>query len=145
MTLFDAAGVDKQMQKNINNPNARTRLNSVYFRKAKAILFMYDMTSQDSFESLVTWNDEIHKYGVRKTDDVIKAIVATKKDLEDEQEVRLSRAKTFAENIDISEEFVFEISAKTGEGVQEMFDVIGKAMKPQGYREPRAVQSKCSC
>ena len=145
MTLFDTAGVDKQMQYNVDHPNARTRLNSVYFRKAKAILFMYDMTSQDSFESLVKWNDEIHKYGVRKTDDIIKAVVATKKDLEDDRQVRISRAKSFAENKDISEEFVFEISAKTGEGVQEMFDIIGKAMKPQRYKEPRAAQSKCGC
>ncbi len=145
MTLYDTAGVDTQMEYNQNNPNTPTRINTVYFRKARVIIFVYDITDQDSFEALVTWDNEIHKYGIRKTDNVIKAIVGTKKDLEDERAVRLNRAKSFAENKDISEEFVFEVSSKTGEGVQEMFDAIGRAMVPGGYSLPRPVQSKCSC
>lgn len=146
MTLYDTAGVDKQMEYNQNNPQTPTRINTVYFRKARAILFVYDMTDQDSFEALATWDDEINKYGLRKTDNVIRAVVATKKDMEDDRAVRLNRARSFAENNDISVEFVFEVSSKTGEGVQEMFDTIGKTMVPgQGYSLPRPVQSKCSC
>ncbi len=145
MTLYDTAGEDKQMEYNQNNPQTPTKLNTVFFRKARAIVFMYDITNQDSFEALVTWDNEINKYGFRKTDNVIKAIVGTKKDLEDDREVRLNRTKSFAENNDICDQFVFEVSSKTGEGVLEVFDTIGKAMVPGVYSLSRPAESKCSC
>ena len=60
---------------------------------------------------------------------IVKALVGNKSDLKDEREINESRAQETAERSGIEESMVFEISAKEGDGVDEMFATIARAFK----------------
>ena len=95
-----------------------------YLREAKVSLFVYSIDEPDSIHNNIGgWIDQ-YCYGST----VITAIVGNKCDLEEERQLSPKRVKDMAMNCDIDPDLVFEISAKTGEGFQEMFDVIGLKM-----------------
>lgn len=131
MTLFDTAGME------CHNP--RARLNSTYFRRSRVIIFVYDVNNRDSFDSLSHWEDEaLQKTMTRNNTEILMALVGNKLDLAgDERQVTRSRALQFAENFFIPEHLVFEVSAKTGEGVKKMFNSIGRAMTKRGQKHMR--------
>ena len=131
MTLFDTAGMECY--------NPRARINSTYFRRSRVIIFVYDISNRDTFDSLSHWEDEaLQKTVTRNNIDVVMVLVGNKIDLEDERQVTHSRALQFAENFSIPDYLVFEVSAKTGEGVKPMFDEIVKAMRRSGRRYVRS-------
>ncbi len=135
MTLFDTAGME------CHNP--RARLNSTYFRRSKVIIFVYDINNRDSFDSLSHWEDEaLQKTITRNNTEILMALVGNKLDLaDDERQVTRSRALQFAENFFIPEHLIFEVSAKTGEGVEQMFNTIGRAMIQNGKQRARLPKS----
>ena len=117
MTLFDPVGMH------------RPSIATIYFRRSKATLLVYDITSQESFDGLVKWENEANeKTGTRVLQDHITVLIGNKIDLEDERSVSRQRAIQFADNHAIPKEFIFEVSAKTGQGVMEMFNYIAKAV-----------------
>ena len=144
MTLFDTAGMECY--------NTRARLNSTYFRRSRVIIFVYDISNRDTFDSLSHWEDQaLQKTVTRNNIDVVMVLVGNKLDLEDDRQVTHSRAQQFAENFCIPEHLVFEVSAKTGEGVKQMFDEIVKAMSRSGRRhvrsskDPKRPRQGCKC
>ena len=121
MTLFDTAGMECG--------NHRPSIATIYFRRSKATLLVYDISSQESFDGLVKWENEANeKTGTRIAQDQITVLIGNKIDLEDERKVSRQRALQFADNHAIPKEFIFEVSAKTGQGVKEMFNDIAKAV-----------------
>lgn len=141
MTLFDTAGME--------NHNPRARLNSTYFRRSQVIIFVYDISDRDSFDALTHWEDEaVQKSLSFRNTDVVLALVGNKLDLEDERQVTRSRALQFAENFCIPESLIFEVSAKNGDGVMEMFNDIVKVMSRQEHRQyrlPKSLPKQGSC
>lgn len=127
------------------------KINSTYFRKAKIVIFVYDITDRETFDSLTRWEHE----AVEKNFDTVKStvtiLVGNKLDLEDNREVTRSRALVFAENYRIPENLIFEISAKTGEGVSALSDAIAQQMMSIGSKprkkssKPRKQSSSCPC
>lgn len=120
LTLFDTAGMEK----------FQTTLPPTYFHFAKGVMFVYDVSEVDNFEGLVGWIDGVEGFIPQ---DVVKVIVGNKCDLE--KRVKDDRAKQLAKNVDIPEDMVFFVSAKTNAGVSEMFEKIASKMSPVAERQ----------
>lgn len=101
------------------------KVRSLYYRGAKGLLFVFDVTRMDTFESILGWVDEIKKVVVN-TVDVPIILIGNKVDLRDPAEPHITTeqglklAKVLAEQFNGGEREVqyIETSAKTGENVE---------------------------
>ena len=94
-------------------------------------MLVYSIDDSDTFDSLTNWADNaISSHGGRTTSDVITVLVGNKVDLDDDRRVSQERARQYAENNDIESDMVFEVSAKDGTGVEEVFNTIALKVKP---------------
>ncbi|KAJ6235972.1 ras-related protein rab-5c [Anaeramoeba flamelloides] len=96
-------------------------LTPMYYRGAKGVIITYDVTNNDSYEKAKDWVNEIRTQG---TPNAKIVLVANKIDLEDHQ-VDQMEAMKYAESNDL---LFFECSAKTGEGVKDVFFGLSKAL-----------------
>ncbi|XP_018415436.1 PREDICTED: ras-related protein Rab-17 [Nanorana parkeri] len=91
----------------------------LYYRGASAAMLVYDITSKETFLRAQLWLQELQKY--ISSEEMVIAFVGNKTDLNSERKVSLEDAQAFAEQ----ERLLFmETSAKTGEGVKEVFEAI---------------------
>ncbi len=134
MSLYDTAGVERHM----------STIPQTYFRWSKVVLLVYSIDDPDSFDSLSNWADNAIGARLGGPLETIICLVGNKCDL-DERMVTEDRALQYAENNDIDSELVFEVSAKDGTGVSEMFDKIALKMKPAVKTPPPRKQSKKCC
>lgn len=88
-------------------------------RNAHAIIFVYDVTSKESFDHLIGWLDEAEHYLPQK--DVVKVLVGNKVD-----EARVVSAELAEKWSAMKGMEYFETSAKAEEGVDLLFDFITK-------------------
>jgi len=93
-----------------------------YLHGANGILYVYDITNKESFNKLKTWLNDSKGNISPETE---KIIVGNKIDLEDEREVNIDTVKDFGEKHNID---VFEVSAKNGKGVEEIFTHLTKKL-----------------
>ncbi|AAS52498.1 AEL187Cp [Eremothecium gossypii ATCC 10895] len=94
----------------------------MYYRNTDVALVVYDVTEQQSFQNARSWIDELNTYiGEAQRNDVVVRIVGNKIDLHagGQLEQPLPSA-TF-------------VSAKTGEGIEELFMDIAKHVKPERF------------
>ena len=128
LLLYDTAGQEKFRA-----------LIPMYTRDANIILLVYDVTSKDSFLHLSDWLRDLTNV---KKEEVIFAVVGNKTDLDDRREVNSNEGENYAKEHD----FIFkEVSAKTGDGINELFDVILKEMlknKPKLLPHPHPQPQK---
>ena len=100
----------------------------IFYKEAKVIIFVYDITSQKSFDALQNfWYDEI-----KNNCDVtpVIAVVGNKTDLYEEQKVETNTAREFAKKIGA----IFQLtSAKKNDGIPNLFDNIGKKYLQPNY------------
>ena len=120
MTLFDTAGMEK----------FQTTLPPTYFHFAKGVIFVYDVSEVDNFEGLHGWIEGVEGFARG----AFKAIVGNKCDLP--KRVDDDRARQLAKNVDIPADMVFFVSAKTNDGVSEMFEKIASKMAPVAEPQP---------
>uniref|UniRef100_A0A914RLZ2 Uncharacterized protein n=1 Tax=Parascaris equorum TaxID=6256 RepID=A0A914RLZ2_PAREQ len=66
----------------------------IYYRSAHAIVLVYDVACQPSFDCLPEWLGEIEQYANRR---VLKILVGNKVDKEDEREIPERIGKNFAD------------------------------------------------
>ena len=103
--LYDTAGQEKFKS-----------LIPMYIRDANIILVVYDITNKDSFLHTEHWVDETKDL---KREDAIFVLVGNKIDLEENRVVSKKEAEDFA----TEKGFLFyEVSAKTGEQIEELFN-----------------------
>ena len=95
-----------------------------YFRDCKVALFVYSVDNQESMDNIEHWMDSVNPTRIKEG--VHRALVGTKIDLE--RVVTRQRAQNVAEQLHIDQSLVFEVNALTGQGVQEMFNVLAKLM-----------------
>ena len=123
LLLYDTAGQEKFRA-----------LIPMYTRDANIILLVYDVTSKDSFLHLSDWLRDLTNV---KKEEVIFAVVGNKTDLDDRREVNSNEGENYAKE----NGFIFkEVRARTGEGINELFDVILKEMlkkKPKLLPHPQ--------
>jgi GTPase SAR1 family protein len=103
LQLWDSAGQEKY----------RALIPS-YIRGASIIFLIYDLNHHESFESINNWLGFVNQYTNKQQ--VKLVLVGNKKDLE--RNVTIDEGKKLAEKEGM---IFFETSAKTGDGVIEMF------------------------
>ena len=86
-----------------------------YFHAANGVILVFDITNKDSFNKLKYWIDE-GKTNVGQDTEII--IAANKIDLENERKVNRDTINEFGKKMGFE---ILETSAKTGEGVDEIF------------------------
>ena len=105
LLLYDTAGQEKFKS-----------LIPMYIRDANIIIVVYDITNKDSFTHTEHWVNETKDL---KREDAIFVLVGNKIDLEDKRVVTKKEGEDFATDKGF---LFFEVSAKTGEQVHELFD-----------------------
>lgn len=93
----------------------------MYYRNAQAALVVYDITKPASFIKARHWVKELHE---QASQGIIIALVGNKSDLANGE----GRKVAYEEGLQLSEEeglLFMETSAKTGDGVKEVFLNVG--------------------
>ena len=93
----------------------------IFYKDAKVIIFVYDITSEPTFDGLKNyWYEQIK---LNCENNVILAVVANKNDLYDNQLISDEDGQKFADEIGA----IFQsTSAKNDSGIGKLFDNIGK-------------------
>ena len=95
-----------------------------YYKGANGVLLIYDIGSRKSFERIDFWLKELKENN--RIDELFICLVGNKVDLEDKRVITTEEGEKYAKDNNI---LFFEVSAKTGKGVVELFNkVIGGAM-----------------
>lgn len=102
----------------------------MYYRNANAALCVYDITSSSSFTKAQDWISELRK---QAPEGIVIALVGNKTDLEEEREVNQDEVEEYVTGLlngGASEAKIItaECSAKSGDGVIEIFDKIARAL-----------------
>ena len=84
------------------------------------VLIVYDVTSKKSFENVTTWVECVDKFA---KSNVLRILVGNKTDLEDKRVISKEEGKKLAEENGLK---FYEISAKTMNGLVEMFEDVAK-------------------
>ena len=94
------------------------------------IIFMYDVTKQESFDSIPKWIETVKENN--ENDGLQMILIGNKIDLENERKISKEQGREFAEKNAMD---FFEVSTKTGENVNEaMLFIIKKALgKPNDF------------
>ncbi|KAJ1685219.1 hypothetical protein LUZ63_016609 [Rhynchospora breviuscula] len=108
LEIWDTAGQEK----------FRTLVSS-YYRGAKGIIMVYDVTKRETFTDLSKWANEIEQSSTYQ--DCIKMLVGNKVDKESERAVTEKEGEDFAENYGY---MYLECSAKTGVNSKECLDKL---------------------
>ena len=102
---------------------------SRYCKNAHAVVFVYDITNEESFENIHKVWRFLLKDITQK--DALCFLVGNKADMGSERNVTKENAEKYAEENNMQ---FFEVSAKTGDKIEELFEAIanacaGKAIK----------------
>eukprot|EP01100_Stratorugosa_tubuloviscum_P005359 TRINITY_DN239_c4_g2_i1.p1 TRINITY_DN239_c4_g2~~TRINITY_DN239_c4_g2_i1.p1 ORF type:complete len:202 (-),score=102.75 TRINITY_DN239_c4_g2_i1:163-768(-) len=109
-------------------------LTSSYFRNADAVIIVYDITEQESFDDVESHINESTRYSNRSE----KFLVGNKCDLDD-RKIPTETAKALATKNNMA---FFETSAKTGHNVNELFKAIAEKLmsKPSADKPPVQIE-----
>ena len=89
-----------------------------YFRGSNGFILVYDITNKKSFEKLKGWMNDA-KEKMEPNSKMI--VIGNKKDCQENREVDLDILEDFAEKNEVK---TLEVSAKTNEGIDEIFNVM---------------------
>ena len=102
-------------------------MTNLYYRDAQVALLTYDITNESSFISIDFWIKEL-KYKV-ENENMILCLVANKCDVsQDDRKISTNKGKNFAEENNM---IFYETSAKTGEGIKNLFVTIANKVYEQ--------------
>ncbi len=90
-------------------------LASLYYKDAHAAILVYDITNPKSFQELKYWSKELKE---KATSNPILAVAANKADLMEKEQVDITSAKKFANEIN---SIYKQTSAKERIGIDELF------------------------
>ena len=115
MTIWDIVGDRDVVQ----------LLGEAYYHGAQGILAVCDVTRQETLEEIPGWRDLI----VRRTGRIPWVLAANKVDLAEEAVVQEAEVQTVAEALPAP---LLPTSAKTGQRVQEAFELLGRRIAASG-------------
>ena len=87
----------------------------MYYKGAKAALVCYDITSYETFTKAKEWINELHE---QASADIVIAMVGNKCDLNDQRKVKAEEVQDYCDSNGLEN---FEVSAKTGENINNVF------------------------
>ena len=91
-----------------------------YFQSSDGFLVVYDITDKSSFDTMDYWIEEIKSNSQEHSKMIL---VGNKCDLEDERQIKNEDGKEYAKKKEIK---FFEVSAKNGTNLNEVFETIVK-------------------
>jgi len=92
----------------------------MYYRGAAAALIVYDITSKESFNGAKEWIKEL-----QLQEEIVLVLAGNKVDLGSKRDVTQTEAKSYADETGC---MFFEISAKSGENIRNMFHSMAKKL-----------------
>ena len=107
LTIFDSAGQQRYKQ-----------ITKYFYQGSKGVILIYDVSDKITFDNLKEWIKTIHDHA---DEGVEIMLVANKTDLE--RQVSSEDGKTCANEYKVG---YVETSAKSGSGIEKLFDVIIK-------------------
>ena len=114
-------------------------ITNAYYRGAEGILIVFDVTKKESFENIQNWINEVTVYTGK---DVVIICLGNKSDLK--KEIDKKEIIDFKKNTNLE---ILNVSAKTGEGVEEAFKhiielLIKKKMENKDDNEIKLAESR---
>jgi Ras-related protein Rab-1A len=114
-------------------------ITNAYYRGAEGILIVFDVTKKESFENIQNWINEVTVY---TGNDVVIICLGNKNDLK--KEIDKKEIIDFKKNTNLE---ILNVSAKTGEGVEEAFKhiielLIKKKMENKDDNEIKLAESR---
>ena len=106
LNMWDTAGQEKFRS-----------LTRMYYQDAKAAILVYDVTNQETFDSVKRWITELRENS--NVPDCLIAIVGNKSDLHELQQVDIEQASNYAKQI--GADAFMETSAKEDQGIKSLF------------------------
>ena len=102
-------------------------MTNLYYRDAQVAILTYDITNESSFNSIEFWINEL-KFKV-ENENMLLCLVGNKCDVNsNERKIMTTKGKNFAVEHNM---IFFETSAKTGEGVKDLFVTIANKVYEQ--------------
>ena len=102
-------------------------MTNLYYRDAQVAILTYDITNESTFDSIDFWIQEL-KYKVEK-EKMILCLVGNKCDVnQEDRKITNFKGKNYAQENNM---IFFETSAKTGEGVKDLFVTIANKVYEQ--------------
>ena len=102
----------------------------MYYRGAQVALVVYSVDNMDSFKAVDEWIDSLHE----NTDSsIIIFLAANKADLTDSRVVTTQQGEEKAKSKDV---FFAEVSAKTGEGIDDLFITMANTYLERNAKQP---------
>ena len=95
---------------------------SNHYKGANGIIFVFDITKYETFKKLRSWIEDVKE---NVSPDSQMAIAGNKSDLEDRRQVEKEMVDDFCKQHNLK---YFEISAKSGNGINEVFDYLIKQL-----------------
>ncbi|CAI2366175.1 unnamed protein product [Moneuplotes crassus] len=108
-----------------------------FVKSVQCIFLMYDITKEASLENCQSWVDSLLK---NEMTDKIIYLIGNKTDLEDQREISQEAIAEFKSKNNI--DFHFEVSAKTGEGVEQLCEHVLKHLFIS--RQPISIENRPS-
>ena len=94
----------------------------IYFKDAQAAILVYSVTDSTSFDRMMQWKNEL----VMSRGENIKLVIAANKiDLVSQRVISSQQGVEFATKVGCP---IFEVSAKTGEGIEMLFASLAKIL-----------------
>jgi small GTP-binding protein len=93
------------------------KIRANYFGGARGVVFVYDITKQETFDELINWKEEVDEH----LSGYSILVAANKLDLKTQRKVSSRKGNNLAKKFDGK---YIEISAKTGEKVEDAFQLI---------------------
>jgi len=90
----------------------------MYYRNADAAVLVYDLTDPESFASLQSWYQELHK----NVPNCVIILAGNKSDMVNDRRVSKETAQQFSSEKECS---LIEVSSKTGDNIQDLFIKLG--------------------
>ena len=102
-------------------------VNKIFYKNARAVLSVYDITNRSSFEEITDYRaDQVKENACLN---VVLGVIGNKSDLFEEEQVKEEEAKEFAESIGA---FFMLTSTKLGTGISEAFKEIAEMIEKTG-------------
>ena len=119
LQIWDTAGQEKYKS-----------MTTSYYRGVNIIFIVYDVTNQESFNHVKNWISDIDKFA---RINVMKVLVGNKIDLNNKRVISNEEGKKLSHQFKIK---FFETSAKSSEGVKEMFESVCKDYTKNNEKRP---------
>lgn len=102
-------------------------ITNAYYRGAEGIMIVFDLTNRESFNSIQNWIEEVTRF---TGDDIIIVCLGNKSDLKKSIDRNVLDDFTKTKGIKI-----LEVSAKTGQGVEDAFKFIIEQLIKKNMQE----------